>query len=188
MDDIAAGPRIADCAPAHERFPGTSEAGARCAAVLGNLGVEIVPTNPLLPAGRKWAIRFSAGGTVTIVLGMRDYGRGWFSAYFAGLLAARLGIPFRLVRVYYSATLPAVLQTPQPFRIGLHGSRPGPIARAAADVIVEMCGRVIEKGRAAFAARAGVAAADIGFDHPTGRYYVLDRERSGSLLELAGTA
>jgi hypothetical protein len=51
--------------------------------------------------------------TVTLVLGMRDYGRGWFSAYFAGLVVARLGLPFRRVRIYYSATLPAVSQTPR---------------------------------------------------------------------------
>jgi hypothetical protein len=50
-----------------------------------NLNVEIVNKNPLLPTDRKWAIRFGTGETLTVVLGMRDYGRGWFSAYFAGL-------------------------------------------------------------------------------------------------------
>jgi hypothetical protein len=78
-----------------------------------NLSVEIVNKNPLLPTDRKWAIRFGTGENVTVVLGMGDYGRGWFSAYFAGLAAARLGVPFRRVRVYFSATLPAVSQTPR---------------------------------------------------------------------------
>lgn len=153
-----------------------------------NLNVETVTMSPLLPVDRKWAIRFNVDRTVTIVLGMRDYGRGWFSAYFVGLVAARLGIPFRRIRLYYSATLPAILQTPQPFRILLHGSTPGPVARAAADVIEEMCDRVIEKSRLVFALLAGVGAADIGFDRPTGRFYVLDRDRSGSILEIAASA
>ena len=133
-----------------------------------NLNVETVAMNPLLPADRKWAIRFNVDGTVTIVLGMRDYGRGWFSAYFAGLVATRLGIPFWRIRLYYSAMLPAVLQTPQPFRILLHGSTPGPVARAAADVIEEMCDQVIEKSWSTLALLAGVGAAfgeaDLGGD------------------------
>src|ERR1700723_3578483 len=66
-------------------------------AGIENLNVEIVNKSPLLPTDRKWAIRFGAGESVTVVLGMRDYGRGWFSAYFAGLAAARLGVPFRRI-------------------------------------------------------------------------------------------
>jgi hypothetical protein len=68
----------------------------------GELNVEMLATNPLLPTSRKWAIRFNASGTVTIVLGMRDYGWGWYSAHFASLAAARLGLPFRWMRVYYT--------------------------------------------------------------------------------------
>jgi hypothetical protein len=44
-----------------------------------NLNIETIPSNPFLPTDRKWAIRFNTGGTVTIVLGMRNYGRGWYS-------------------------------------------------------------------------------------------------------------
>jgi hypothetical protein len=55
---------------------------------------------------------------------------------------------------------------PQPFRILLHGSTPGPLATAA-EVIEEMGDRVIEKWRSTLAALAGVGAADIGFDQPT---------------------
>ena len=149
------------------------------------LDIEIVTASPALPAGGKWAIRFNAGGTVTIVLGMRDYGRGWFSAYFAGLVAARLGVPFRRVRVYYSANLPAVLRTPVPSPIRFCRGDVGPLAGAAADVIERMCDQVIEKGRLTFATMAGIGVRDVGFDQPTGRFFVLDRERSGNILDLA---
>jgi CO/xanthine dehydrogenase Mo-binding subunit len=150
-----------------------------------NLNVEIVTSNPLLPTDRKWAIRFNAGGTVTIILGMKDYGRGWFSAYFAGLAAARLGIPFPRFRVYYSATLPAVLQTPVPSPSVFHRRHIGPMANAIADAIEGMCDQVIEKGRSAFAALAGVGAIDVGFDRQTGRFFVLERDRSGNIFEIA---
>ena len=62
-------------------------------AGIENLNVEIVNKSPLLPTDRKWAIRFGPGETVTVVLGVRDYGGGWFSAYTAGLVVARLGVP-----------------------------------------------------------------------------------------------
>src|ERR1700741_3539984 len=101
MGTITADPRVAYSAAPF----------AQCARI-GTFNIEAVTANPVLPPDRKWAIRFNAGGTVTLVLGMRDYGRGWFSAYFAGLVATRLGVPFPRVRIYYSAALPAVLQTP----------------------------------------------------------------------------
>ena len=116
-----------------------------------NLDVEVVTSSPLLPTDRKWAIRFNADGTATIILGMKDYGRGWFSSYFTSVAAARLGIPFRRFRVYYSATSPAVLQTPVPSATGVHRSHIGPVANAVVDIIEGMCDRVIEKGRSTFA-------------------------------------
>jgi hypothetical protein len=151
----------------------------------GNLTVETITASPLLPTGRKWALRFDAGGTVTIVLGMRDYGKGWFSGHFAGLVTARLGIPFPRLRLYYSATLPAVLQTPRPSPIPLSRGDIGPVGRAVADIIEAMCDAVIENGRSSFAAMAGVGADDVGFDQATGRFFVLDRDRCGSILEIA---
>ena len=154
-------------------------------ASVERLDIETVATSPALPAGRKWAIRFNAGGTITIVLGMRDYGRAWFSAYFAGLAAARLGVPFRRVRVYYSANLPAVLQAPVPSSIRFCRGDVGPLAGAAVDVIERMCDQMIERGRLAFAAMAGIGVRDVGFDQPTGLFFVLDRERSGNLLDLS---
>ena len=188
MDIITTEARIAKSNAVHDHLIPTSEAGFTRSARGENLNIESAPTNPILPTDRKWALRFNADGTVTIVLGMRDYGRGWFSAYFASLVAARLGIPIRRIRLYYSATLPAVLQTPRPSRILLRGSTPGPVAGAVADIIEDMCDRVIEKGRLAFAAMAGVGAADIGFDQANGLFFVLDRDRSGSILEIAATA
>lgn len=152
-----------------------------------DLNVETVTSNPLLPTDRKWAIRFRADGTVTIVLGMRDYGRGWFSAYFASLVTARLGIPSQRVRIYYSATLPAVLQTPMPPAAVFHRSDVGPVASAIADIIEDMCDQVVQKGRRAFAAIAGVGASDVGFDQQTGRFFALDRDRVGEILEIAET-
>jgi CO/xanthine dehydrogenase Mo-binding subunit len=188
MDTIAIESRIAESDAAHAHITRGSDVELVRNARVEDLNVETVTANPLLPSNRKWAIRFDNDGIVTIVLGMRNYGRGWFSAYFAGLVAARLGIPFRRVRVYYSATLPAVLQTPEPSHILLHGSSPDPVARAVANVIQEMCDRVIEKGRLAFAASAGVNADAISFDQPTGRFFVLGRDRSGNILEVAESA
>jgi CO/xanthine dehydrogenase Mo-binding subunit len=188
MDIIATESQIAKSDAAQDRLFRWGEAGVSRRAIGEDLNIETTPTSPFLPADRKWALRFKADGTVTIVLGMRDYGRGWFSAYFAGFVTARLGIPFRRVRVYYSGSLPAVLQAPRPSRLPLRRSSLGPVARAAADVIDDMCDRVIEKGRLAFAAIAGVRAADIGFDQPNGLFFVLDRDRSGSILGLARAA
>jgi hypothetical protein len=145
------------------------------------LNVEIVNKNPLLPTDRKWAIRFGTGEIVTVVLGMRDYGRGWFSADFAGLVAARLGLQFGRVRIYYSACLPAVSQTPRTPGILLYGSQPGSVAAAVGDIISEMCGLVIEKGRLASAAASGVRAADIDFDMSTGCFFARNTGWSGKL-------
>jgi hypothetical protein len=115
---------------------------------------------------------------------MRNYGRGWFSAYFAGLAAARLGIPFRLVRVYYCGTLPAVLQTPT--SSALPGRRDiGPIATAVGEIIEDMCDKVIEKGRLAFAAMAGVNSVNVRFDRATGRFRSVECDQIGTVIELA---
>jgi CO/xanthine dehydrogenase Mo-binding subunit len=188
MDTIATELRIAKSHAVPGHLGRASEIGFVQNASVENLDVETVTSNPFPPANRKWAIRFNAGGTVTIVLGMRDYGRGWYSAYFAGLVTARLGVPFQRVRIYYSAALPAVLQTPVPSSIVFHRGHIGPVATAVADVIETMCDQVIERGRLAFAAMAGVGAGDVGFDQASGRFFVLDRNRSGRILDIATTA
>src|SRR5258705_11312400 len=109
MDIITTEARIAKSNAAHDHLIRTSEAGFTRSARGENLNIESTPTNPILPTGRKWALRFSADGTVTIVLGMRDYGRGWFSAYFAGLVAASFGIPVRRGPPFYPAPPPGLL-------------------------------------------------------------------------------
>jgi CO/xanthine dehydrogenase Mo-binding subunit len=187
MDNIATELHIPKNDTPHDHLARTSKVGFIQSARVENLDIETVTSDPFHAKDRKWAIRFDAGGTVTIVLGMRDYGRGWYSAYFADLVAARLGVPFRRVRIYYSATLPAVLQTPVLSPIVFRRSSIGPAARAAADTIEGMCDRVIDRGRLAFATMASVDAIDVGFDQPTGRFFILDRDRSGSLLEIAET-
>jgi CO/xanthine dehydrogenase Mo-binding subunit len=178
--------RVAPISPAQSYFAFATGSDATRNERVESLDVETVASSQWLPANRKWAIRFGAGATVTIVLGMRNYGRGCFSGYFANLVADRLGIPFRRVRLYYSANLPAVLQNPLPPLTVPCGSSLGPIASAAADVIAGMCDQVIERGRVAFAAIAGVEPGDVGFDQTNGRFFVLDRDRSCGTLEMAG--
>ena len=75
---------------AHDHLASTSEVGLPRSAKVGSLNIETVASNPSLPTAGKWALRFDAAGTVTIVLGMRVYAMGCFSAYFAGLVSARL--------------------------------------------------------------------------------------------------
>jgi hypothetical protein len=186
--DVVADTSNAKNANTHEPLSRAHSGRVVPSAGIENLNVEIVNTNPLLPADNTWAIRFGAGETVTLVLGMRDYGRGWFSAYFAGLAAARLGLPFRRVRIYYNATLPAVSQTPRIAGILLHGSQPGAVATAVGDIICEMCGLVIEKGRLASAAVAGVGAADVAFDASTGCFFARNTGWSGRTLDIARIA
>lgn len=139
-----------------------------------NLNIETIISNPFLPTDRKWAIRFNTGGTVTIVLGIRDYWRGWYSAYFANLVTAHLGVPSKRVRLYYCASPPAVLVTPVQNPIARQRSLVGPVARAVAEIIEEMCDQAIDKGRLVFALMAGVDAIDVGFDQSTGRFALMD--------------
>lgn len=177
---------IATTGAAHEHLTGDAHLPNHPRA--GELNVEMLTTNPLIPSNLKWAIRFNTGGTVTIVLGMRDYGWGWYSAHFASLAAARLGLPFRRMRVYYSATLPAVLQTPQESRVTPDGRQPGPLAAAVDELIEEMCDRVIENGRSIFAEIAGATSAQIGFDQNVGRFFAPGGGWSASILDIAEVA
>ncbi|HEX4186143.1 MAG TPA: hypothetical protein VHY78_09810 [Stellaceae bacterium] len=91
MDTIASELPIANSYAAPGHLGRTREIGFLQNARVENLNIETIPSSRFFPANRKWAIRFNAARTVTIVLGMRDYGRGWYSAYFAGLVTARLG-------------------------------------------------------------------------------------------------
>jgi hypothetical protein len=189
MYDIVTAMHVANGVAARNHPFGRGELEfARSSTKVKSLNVETVISNPFLPANRKWAVRFDAGGTVTIVLGMRVYAMGWFTTYFAGLVATRLGVPLRRVRLYYSVTLPAALHTPISSHPALRRRDIGPVARAAADVIEGLCDQVIERGRFAFATVAGVDVIDVGFDQLTCRFFVLDMNRGRSVLELAEIA
>jgi len=48
-----------------------------------------------------------------------------------------------------------------------------------------MCDQVIEKGPSALAALAGVGVIDVGFDRQTGCFFVLEKDRSGNIFEIA---
>jgi aerobic carbon-monoxide dehydrogenase large subunit len=159
---------------------------AAARAEIEPLDAELQTSIPFPLSNDRWAIRFNPNGTVTIVLGVRDYGRGWFSPYFANLAAARLGIPVQQFRIYYSANHPAVLQTPAiPSASAFLRGELSPFASAIAGVIEALCEQVIERGRAAFAAAAQIASDNVGFDNVRGRYFVLDMRSSHTLIEIA---
>jgi hypothetical protein len=112
------------------------------------MDVETVATNPLLASDRKWGIRFSANGLTTVVVGMRYFGDARLSGYFAARVAARLGVHFDRIRLYYSATLPAVLQTPRLYPDLSSGGNFAPVAAAATALIEGMCDRVTSTAEA----------------------------------------
>src|ERR1700735_5141529 len=175
---------IAPTGEAARNHTGTAS-GSDCLS--RELGAEIMASHPLLPAGRKWAIRFDAGGTVTVVLGMKDYGRGWCSSYFAAVAAGCLGIPFGRIRVFYTGTLPAVLQQPALLCSMPRPSGISPTAAVVADLLIKLCGRVIVKAQRAFADQLSAAPTDVGFAPLDGRLFLLDDPRSVGLLDLANT-
>ncbi|HEX4617078.1 MAG TPA: hypothetical protein VH230_14305, partial [Stellaceae bacterium] len=98
MDTISAKSRIVNADGAYEQE---------------GMDVETIASSPILASDRKWAIRFGANGFTTVVIGMRYFGNVHLSSYFAALVAGRLRISFDRIRLYYSGTLPAVLQTPR---------------------------------------------------------------------------
>jgi hypothetical protein len=104
------------------------------------------------------------------------------------LAAARLGVPFRRIRLHYSGSLPAVLQTPQECGLLAKGSQPGPQATVIGELIGEMCDRVIERGRAIFARTVGATTTTVEFDPTAGRFSVLDGGSSAGILEIAEIA
>jgi CO/xanthine dehydrogenase Mo-binding subunit len=152
------------------------------------LNVETVGPIALLPHGQKCGIRFEADATVTIMLGMRDYGQGWASPYFASLLVARLGIPFKRIRLYYTGVHPAVRSTP---RHGPHvpnGTNVGVALAEIGKLVEALCDRAIEQGRRFLASSLDVLPADIDFEASSGRFFVGGTERHVDILEIAKRA
>jgi carbon-monoxide dehydrogenase large subunit len=119
-------------------------------------------------------IRFEPNGEVTIVTGTLDYGQGHWSP-FAQVLAARLGIPFRCIRL---------LQGDSDQLIAGGGTGGSKSMIVSGNAIVGAADKVIENGRQIAAHVLEAAAADIEFR--AGRFVIAGTDRAIGLLELAG--
>jgi carbon-monoxide dehydrogenase large subunit len=126
------------------------------------------------PGGREMGgIRFEENGDVTIITGTLDYGQGHASP-FAQVLASRLGIPFRCIRL---------LQGDSDELIAGGGTGGSKSMIVSGNAIVGASDKVIEKGRQIAAHVLEAAAADIEFR--AGRFVIAGTDRSVGLMELA---
>ena len=126
------------------------------------------------PPGREMGgIRFEANGDVTIVTGTLDYGQGHWTP-FAQVLAARLGIPFRRIRL---------LQGDSDALIAGGGTGGSKSLIVSGNAIVGAADKVIERGRQIAAHVLEAAAADIEFR--AGRFVIAGTDRSIGMMELA---
>src|SRR5947208_1047788 len=127
------------------------------------------------PPGREMGgIRFEADGTVTIITGTLDYGQGHASP-FAQVLATRLGIPFRRIRL---------LQGDSDELIAGGGTGGSKSMIVSGNAIVKASDKVIEAGRQIAAHVLEAAAADIEFR--AGHFVIAGTDRSIGIMELAG--
>src|SRR5271169_20831 len=115
-------------------------------------------------------IRFEANGEVTLITGTLDYGQGHWSP-FAQVLAARLGIPFRHIRL---------LQGDSDALIAGGGTGGSKSMITSGLAIVEAGDKVIEKGREIAAHVLEAAAADIEFR--AGRFTIAGTDRSVGIM------
>jgi carbon-monoxide dehydrogenase large subunit len=126
------------------------------------------------PPGREMGgIRFEANGDVTLITGTLDYGQGHWSP-FAQLLAARLGIPFRRIRLVQGDSNQLIAGG------GTGGSKSMMTSGVA---IVEAADKCIEAGRQIAAHVLEAAATDIEFR--AGRFVIAGTDRSVGIIELA---
>ncbi len=126
------------------------------------------------PPGREMGgIRFEPDGDVTIITGTLDYGQGHWSP-FAQVLATRLGIPFRRIRL---------LQGDSDELIAGGGTGGSKSMMTSGTAIVEAGDKVVEKGRQIAAHVLEAAAADIEFR--AGRFVIAGTDRSIGIMELA---
>ncbi len=126
------------------------------------------------PPGREMGgIRFEANGDVTMITGTLDYGQGHWSP-FAQVLAARLGIPFRRIRL---------LQGDSDELIAGGGTGGSKSMMTSGVAIVEAADKCIEAGRQIAAHVLEAAAADIEFR--AGRFVISGTDRSVGIMELA---
>ncbi len=125
-------------------------------------------------SGREMGgVRFEENGDVTLITGTLDYGQGHASP-FAQVLASRLGIPFRRIRL---------LQGDSDQLIAGGGTGGSKSMMTSGRAIVEASDKVVENGRQIAAHVLEAAAADIEFR--TGRFVIAGTDRSVGLLELA---
>jgi aerobic carbon-monoxide dehydrogenase large subunit len=125
-------------------------------------------------SGREMGgIRFEPNGDVTIITGTLDYGQGHASP-FAQVLATRLGIPFRRIRLLQGDSDQLIAGG------GTGGSKSMMTSGAA---IVEAGEKVVEAGRQIAAHVLEAAAPDIEFR--AGRFVIAGTDRSVGLMELA---
>ena len=126
------------------------------------------------PPGREMGgIRFEANGDVTIITGTMDYGQGHASP-FAQVLATRLGIPFRRIRL---------IQGDSDELIAGGGTGGSKSMIVSGNAIVGAADKVVAAGRQIAAHVLEAAAADIEFRG--GRFVIAGTDRSIGLMQLA---
>ena len=126
------------------------------------------------PPGREMGgIRFEANGDVTIITGTLDYGQGHWSP-FAQVLATRLGIPFRRIRL---------VQGDSDQLIAGGGTGGSKSMIVSGNAIVRAGEKVVENGRQIAAHVLEAAAADIEFR--AGRFVIAGTDRAIGIMELA---
>ncbi len=126
------------------------------------------------PPGREMGgIRFEENGDVTLITGTLDYGQGHWSP-FAQVLAARLGVPFRRIRL---------LQGDSDALIAGGGTGGSKSMMTSGKAIVEAADKCIEAGKEIAAHVLEAAAADIEFR--AGRFVIAGTDRSVGIMELA---
>ncbi len=126
------------------------------------------------PPGREMGgIRFEPDGDVTLITGTLDYGQGHWSP-FAQVLAARLGIPFRRIRL---------LQGDSDELIAGGGTGGSKSMMTSGVAIVEAADKCVEAGKQIAAHVLEAAAADIEFR--AGHFVIAGTDRSVGIMELA---
>jgi aerobic carbon-monoxide dehydrogenase large subunit len=126
------------------------------------------------PPGREMGgIRFEPNGDVTLITGTLDYGQGHWSP-FAQVLATRLGIPFRRIKL---------LQGDSDELIAGGGTGGSKSMMTSGVAIVEAADKCIEAGKQIAAHVLEAAVADIEFR--AGHFVIAGTDRSVGIMELA---
>jgi hypothetical protein len=127
------------------------DANYLASAIDPTLDVEIKGPAALLPYHQRCGIRFDSDATVTVILGMCDPQWADASACLAELVVARLGIPLKQVRLFYTGMRPAARRAP--LRLARVPNRQNVGVRAAPDIAALNGMHPAEHGGGAEAAR-----------------------------------